>query len=115
MQLTLAKMGVVNRANKLNTIFFMIFPLFYLHHNLFALGFVIGFIFDKETSSIMEKVNIVYHARRNFLEQTLFFGGGGFLSILAMPTSMIILTLYNSAKWGNLLYQSSLNRNEEII
>ncbi len=85
-------------------------PLFYLHHNLFALGFVIGFIFDKQISEIVEKVNIVYKAHQTLLERVLFFGGGGFLAILTMPTSIVIATLYYSAQWGALLYQSCLAR-----
>ncbi len=85
-------------------------PLFYLHHNLFALGFVIGFIFDKQVSAVVDKVNVVYNAHRTLLERALFYGGGGFLAILTMPTSMVIATLYYSAQWGALLYQESLTR-----
>lgn len=85
-------------------------PLFYLHHNLFALGFVIGFIFDRQVNTVVEKVDEVYSAHRTLLEKSLFFGGGGFLAILTMPTSMVIATLYYSAQWGALLYQSSLAR-----
>lgn len=83
-------------------------PLFYLHHNLFALGFVVGFVFDKQIREVVEKVNLVYSAKRTLLEQLAFFGGGGFLAILTMPTSMVIATLYYSAQWGALLYQSNL-------
>ena len=86
------------------------FGLFYLHHNLFALGFVIGFIFEKQVREVVEKVNVVYAAHRTLLERVLFFGGGGFLVILTMPTSMVIATLYYSSQWGALLYQSSLAR-----
>jgi hypothetical protein len=85
-------------------------PLFYLHHNLFALGFVVGFIFEKQVREVVEKVNIVYIAHRTLLERVLLFGGGGFLVILTMPTSMVIATLYYSAQWGALLYQNSLKR-----
>lgn len=84
--------------------------LFYLHHNLFALGFVVGFIFDKEVRAIVEKVNVVYNTQRSLFEKTLLFGGGGFLAILTMPTSMIFATLYYSAQWGALLYQNSFAR-----
>lgn len=85
-------------------------PLFYLHHNLFALGFVIGFIFDKQIREIVNKVDIVYKAHQTLLERVLFFGGGGFLAILSMPTSIVIATLYYSAQWGASLYQSCLAR-----
>lgn len=85
-------------------------PLFYYHHNLFALGFVIGFVFDKQVRAVVEKVNVVYNAHQTLLERVLFFGGGGFLAILTMPTSMVIATLYYSAQWGALLYQQSLAR-----
>ena len=50
---------------------------FYLHHNLFAFGFVAGFIFDKQVRELVEKVNVVYNAQRTVLEQVAFFGGGG--------------------------------------
>lgn len=85
-------------------------PLFYLHHNLFALGFIVGFVFDKQVRMVVDKVNTVYNAQRTLLERVLFFGGGGFLAILTMPTSMVMATLYYSSQWGALLYQNSLNR-----
>jgi hypothetical protein len=85
-------------------------PLFYLYNNLFALGFAIGFVFDKQVSAVVEKVNVVYNAHRTLLERTLVFGGGGFLALLTMQTSMVIATLYYSAQWGALFYQNSLSR-----
>lgn len=48
-------------------------PLFYLHHNLCALGFIVGFIFDKQVREVVEKVNVVYSAHRTLLERVLFF------------------------------------------
>lgn len=83
-------------------------PLFYLHHNWFAFGFVVGFACDRYVREIVDKVNLVYSAKRNSLEKVIFFGGGGFLAILTMPTSMIIATLYHSALWGAHLYQTNL-------
>ncbi len=83
-------------------------PLFYLHHNLFALGFVVGFVFDKQVSEVVEKVNVVYNAYRTWQERFLFIGGGGFLALLTMPTSMVIATSYYSAQWGASFYQKSL-------
>lgn len=84
-------------------------PLFYLHHNLFALGFVVGFIFDKQVREIVQKVNVVYNAQQTLLDKVLFYGGGVFLAILTMPTSMIAATLYYSSQWGALLYQNCKN------
>lgn len=84
--------------------------LFYFHHNLFALGFVIGFVFDKQIREVVEKVDVVYHAKRSLLENLLLFGGGGFLALLTMQTSLPIAALYYSAKWGALLYKHSLAR-----
>ena len=103
--------ALVNQA-ALNIIFQIAISasLFYLDHNLFALGFVVGFIFDKQVRTIVEKVTVVYNAHRTLLERVLFFGGGGFLAILTMPTSMVAATLYYSSQWGALLYQSSLAR-----
>lgn len=89
-------------------------PLFYLHHNLFALGFVIGFVFDKQVREVVEKVNIVYSAQRPLLERVVLFGGGSFLVVLTMPTSMVIATLYYSAQWGSFLYQNSLARQRPV-
>ena len=89
-------------------------PLFYLHHNLFALGFVIGFVFDKQVREVVEKVNIVYGAQRPLLERVVLFGAGSFLVVLTMPTSMVIATLYYSAQWGALLYQNSLARHRPV-
>ncbi|WP_068468122.1 hypothetical protein [Candidatus Protochlamydia phocaeensis] len=88
-------------------------PLFYLHHNLFALGFVIGFVFDRQVREVVEKVNVVYNAHRSLLEKILFFGGGSLLAVLTMPTSIVIATLYYSAQWGALLYQNSLGRQRQ--
>lgn len=85
-------------------------PLLYLHPNLFALGFVVGFVFDKQVRLIVEKVNVVYAAKRPLFERVLLFGGGSFLALLTMPTSMIAATLYYSSQWGASLYQNSVNR-----
>lgn len=85
-------------------------PLFYLHNNLFAFGFAFGFVRDEQIQEIVEKVNIVFNAHRTLLERSLLFGGGGLLAILTMPTSMIMATLYYSAQWGAVLYESSINR-----
>ncbi len=90
-------------------------PLFYLHHNLFALGFVCGFIFDQQVRDIVDKVNIVYSAHRTLLERVLFFGGGGLLAILTMPTSMVIATTYYSSQWGERLYRSCLTRYQNQV
>ena len=85
-------------------------PLFYLHHNLFVLGFVVGFVFDKQIREVVEKVNLVYETfQRSLLEKILFFGGGGFLALLTMPTSMTIATLYYSAQLGTILYRYCLD------
>lgn len=89
-------------------------PLFYLHHNLFALGFVVGFVFDEQVRVVVEKVNLVYSAKRTRIEQFVFFGGGGFIAILTMPTSMIIATLYYSAQWGAYLYQSNSANKQQV-
>lgn len=85
-------------------------PLFYLHHNLFTLGFVIGFVFDRQVREVVEKVNVVYNAQRSLVERVLFIGGGSVLALLTMPTSLVIATLYYSAQWGALLYKSSRER-----
>jgi hypothetical protein len=85
-------------------------PLFYFHHNLFSLGFVLGFAGDKLVQEMVHKVNVVYNAPRTLLESCLLFAGGGFLASLTMPTSMIFATLYYSAQWGAMLYQSCLAR-----
>lgn len=91
-------------------IIFRQIALFYLHPNLFTLGFVIGLIFDKKVLALVKKVNIIYDSHKTFLEKTLFFGGGGFLALLTLPTSIVIATLYYSAHWGALFYQKSLTR-----
>lgn len=85
-------------------------PLFYLHHNIFALGFVIGFIFDQQVQKVVEKVNVVYDAqfRKPLLPRAVFFGAGIFFTLLMMPTSIITATLYHGAQWGANLYLSSL-------
>jgi hypothetical protein len=109
-------------------------PLLYLHHNLFALGFVIGFIFDDQIQraisenekiravvnnekirTIVEKVNIVYKAQNTFLRQFLVFGVGGLLALYTMQTSMPIATLYYSSQWGALLYQDSLAHYRKLL
>ncbi|CUI16898.1 conserved putative membrane protein [Candidatus Protochlamydia naegleriophila] len=81
--------------------------LFYFNRNLFSLGFVIGFIFDRQVREIVEKVNIVYNAQRSFVENALFFGGGVLLAFFTIPNSIAIATLYHSAQWGAFLYTSS--------
>lgn len=88
--------------------------LFYFHHNLFSLGFVVGFIFDKKVRQVVEKVNIVYNAHKTtYLESFYLLGGGGFLALLTMPTSMIFATLYYSSQWGAMLYRTSKHRLDE--
>ncbi|CUI17136.1 conserved putative membrane protein [Candidatus Protochlamydia naegleriophila] len=93
--------------NRIAVQIIMTTPLFYLHHNLFTLGFVIGFVFDRQVREVVEKVNVVYNAQRSFIERVLFIGGGSVLALLTMPTSIVIATLYYSAKWGALLYTRS--------
>lgn len=89
-------------------------PLFYLHHNFFALGFVVGFIFDQKVIEIVKKVEIVINAQQTFKERTLFYIGGGFLALLSMPTSLIIATLYYSSQCGSSLYHNSLTKMESL-
>ena len=105
--------NVVNAA--LDIIAQVIIPggLFYLHHNLFALGFVVGFIFDKEVRILVEKVNTVFMAKRTWVERVIFFGGGGYLVLWTMPTSLITSTLYLSAQWGAELYRTSKIRSSQ--
>ncbi len=93
--------------NRIAVQIIMTTPLFYLHHNLFTLGFVIGFVFDRQVREVVEKVNVVYNAQRSFIERVLFIGGGSVLALLTMPTSIVIATLYYSAQWGALLYTRS--------
>jgi hypothetical protein len=88
----------------------MIGMLFFLHHNLFAVGFAIGFICDKQVRELVEKVNAVYNVQRSSLEKLAFYGAGGFIAVYTMPTSIVVATLYYSAQCGTWLYQSSLAR-----
>lgn len=89
------------RAHKVAMLTFGItLALLYLHHNLFALGFVVGFVCDDKVKEVVDKVNAAYSAKRSLLEQFVFFGGGSFLALYTMPTSLVIATLYYSAQWG---------------
>lgn len=82
-------------------------PLLYLHHNLFAVGFAFGLVFDKRVQDVVGRVNTVYSARRSHLGKILFYSIGGTLALLTMPTSMIMATIYYSSQCGALLYQKS--------
>ena len=81
-------------------------PFFYLQHNLFVLGFVVGFVASDNIDKIAEKVRIVwdYHYSQGLLHGIAFFGSGLFLSLLTLHTSIIITTLYCSAQLGAQLY-----------
>jgi hypothetical protein len=85
-------------------------PLFYLHYNLFALGFTLGFVLNEQTKGIVDKVNVVYNAQRSVIEKLLLVGIGTPLILITMPTSIVIATLYYSAQWGSILYEDSLQR-----
>lgn len=82
-------------------------PLLVLHHNLFAFGLAAGFIYSEKTLEIVDKVNTVFKAQRTSFQQVSFYGLGGFLALLTMPTSMILATLYYSSQWGALIYEES--------
>lgn len=86
--------------------------LFYLHHNLFTLGFIAGFVYDNQFKEVEKKVNEVYMKQQTSLQQVLFFGGGAFIAILTMPASIAIASLYDSARWGALLSESRLSNNQ---
>lgn len=86
---------------------FISFSLLYLHHNLFALGFIIGFVFDEQVRYVVDKVNVVFNAKRTLVQKFRFFGVGTFFALYTMPTSLIIATLYNSSQMGAWLYQSN--------
>lgn len=88
-------------------------PLVYLHHNLFTLGFAFGFVCDKLTREVQQKVDTVYKAERTPFQKVLFFGGGTILSIYLMPNVLIIATIYYSAISGSYLYRSCLKDNQE--
>lgn len=85
-------------------------PLLVLHHNLFAFGLAAGFVYSEKTLEIVNKVNTVFKAQRTSFEQFSFYGLGGFLALLTMPTSMILATLYYSSQWGAFIYEESLKR-----
>lgn len=85
-------------------------PLFYLHYNLFALGFTLGFVLNDQAKSIVDKVNVVYNAQRSTFEKVLLVAIGTPLILITMPTSIVIATLYYSAQWGSILYEDSLQR-----
>lgn len=106
---------VINRVSL--TIFSQVLisiPLFLIHHNLFVLGFVVGFVFDGLVREVAEKVNVVYNAQRTYLEKFLFYGGGIFLTLLTMPTSLIVATFYYSSQWGCKLYKNSLDHQRNL-
>lgn len=93
-------------------------PFVYLHPNLFAIGFVFGFIFNQKVAEVIAKVNLVYSAYTSLLERVLLLGGGTLLTILTLPTSLVVFTFYFSAQSGALLYQHSLDRHraaEELM
>lgn len=88
-------------------------PLFYLQHNLFVMGFIVGFVFDKQVRQLVEKVNTVFQTQRSYLENTVIFVGGSFVALLALPTSMVVATLFYSSQWGAALYHNSFARNNK--
>ncbi len=80
-------------------------PLFYLHHNLFVLGFTVGMLFDEQTQKFFDIIKEITSSifNRPFLEKTLFLGVGTTVALLAMPACLVNTTLYYSIKCGSLL------------
>lgn len=76
--------------------------LFYLHHNLFACGFVIGFIRSEDILELVRKVDGVFKfcASKSYITQGCIYFVSGFIALWAMPVSIVTATLYYSAQWG---------------
>lgn len=76
--------------------------LFYLHYNVFAVGFVIGFIWNPQIRELADKVDGLYQvcAQRNIFERGCIYFAVGLAALLTMPTSIVTATLYYSAQWG---------------
>ncbi len=85
-------------------------PLLYLHYNLFALGFTLGFVFSDHVQKIVDRVNVIYNANRPDYQKFLLVAVGTPLILLTNPISIVIATLYYSAQWGAFLYEDSLQR-----
>lgn len=90
---------------------FISVPLLLLHHNLWAVGFVIGFRFNDQVQEMANRVNQFFNAYQTTLQRVMLLVGGGFLCLLMMPTSLAISSLYFSAKWGAFMYETSLPYN----
>lgn len=81
--------------------------IFCLCPNLSVFGFVIGLIFDQQVGKVVQKVEKIYQSHHTFFERFLFCVSSLLLVKYALPASLITATLYNSARWGALLYQKS--------
>ena len=90
-------------------------PLIYLHHNLFTIGFALGFVCDNLAREVALKVNTVYNAERTPFQKVRFFGGGALLAIYLMPNVLIIATIYYSAISGSYLYRNCLKNPEANV
>ncbi|KIC72345.1 hypothetical protein [Candidatus Protochlamydia amoebophila] len=86
--------------------------LLYLHPNLFLMGGTIGIVLERHVREIVEKVNIIYSAQKSFIEQIAFWSIGTFVAVYTLPTSIVIATLYYSAKCGTYLYHRCKQRQQ---
>jgi len=85
-------------------------PCLIINTNLFVIGFVVGFIFDKQVSEVSEAVNQVFSVQKSVLEKIGLYGVGTFIAILAMPTSLVVITLYQSCQLGAKLRKEAVKR-----
>ena len=91
-------------------------PLFYLHGNLFVLGFVIGVIKSESVLDIIERVKLIfnewiYKSRWRLVTVTAITP----LLILQLPACMVVAALYYSAKFGALSHQMAKESHARAI
>lgn len=96
--------SVSDIANKIATVAMIVLSavLCFLHHNLFACGFVIGFIRSGDIQDLVNKVDGVfkYCSSKSYLAQGCIYFVTGFIALWALPVSIVTLTLYFSSQWG---------------
>lgn len=85
----------------------------YAKSNLFVIGFVVGFVLEKDVKNISERINNVFATRKTKMEKIELYGVCSLVAIFALPTTVVLTTLYQSAQWGAKISREAQERSEQ--
>lgn len=87
--------------------------LYEIHTNVWLTGLCLGFVFHKYTKIIANDVATAIESFQSPVEKLLLFGVGGFFTLHSQPGSILVASLYYSARWGALFRQNCQDRHEK--